>query len=273
MARNRMTLLKIVQLTLDALGSTPVNSISDSVEATQIAEEARVTYYDLMDRDEWPHLIGTIQLESVSDSNRPNYLKIPQDVTRIHDVRYEATQLGDPSTTDRQIEYLTPKGFLNLVQKSRGSNQDNVIQVTDFGGFDYYVIDDTPPMYWTSFDDEHVVFDSYDSAQEVTMSGSKSTIRAKILSDWTTADGFIPDMPDNMFGTFLAEVRASAHMFLKQTPSPKDEQRARRGIAKLRRQAAKVSEYDGRARYGRKRYRTYGSQDGVRGSINAALWP
>lgn len=268
-----MTLLKIVQLTLDALGSTQVNSISGSIEATQIAEEARVTYYDLMDRDEWPHLLGTIQLESVGDATRPNYLKIPEDVSRIHDVRYEATQTGDPAVTTRQIRYMTPKEFLNLVQKSRGSNQSNVIQVTDFGGFDYYVVNDAPPMFWTSFDDEHVVFDSYDSDQESTMSGSKSTIRAKIISDWSTTDGFIPDMPDNMFGTFLAEVRASAYMFLKQMPSMKDEQRARRGIAKLRRQAAKVSENDGRARYGRKRFRVYGSQDGVRGSINAALWP
>ena len=50
MARNRLTLLEVVQKVLDAMNYDSVNSISDTVLATQIAEEAENVYFDPMDR-------------------------------------------------------------------------------------------------------------------------------------------------------------------------------------------------------------------------------
>ena len=268
MARNRLTLLEIVQSTLDKLGSDSVNSISDTSESTIIAEEAKHTYYELMDRDEWPHLVVNRQLEAVADTNTPNYLKIPKDVSRIDDFRYEIKEQSDTNKYYRQIHYKNTEDFLQYVHQ-RNTDEPNVIQVSDITtGIPLWIIDDEPPCFWTSFDDEHIVTDSYDKDVDSTLQQSKSIIRAKVTPTWSSTDTFIPDMPDQMFSTYLAEVAAAAFTYLRQEVSPKDEQRARRGLSKLRRQAGKVNERDPRAKFGRTSGRTHAP-----GSNPGELWP
>jgi hypothetical protein len=272
MARNRLNLLTIVQRVLDSLGSDQVNSISDTVESQQIANEAMTVYYELMDRDEWPHLIQNRQLQAVSNSSYPNYLEIPEDVVEIRDFRYEVTESGDTNREFRTIQHMEPNEFLDYVHR-RNSSDTNIETVQDFGGFDLWIVNDEPPRYWTTFDDQYVVTDAWDSDVDSTLQQSKSIIRAKTMPAWTNSDTFIPDMPDDMFSTFLAELTSAVFVYLKGTQSPKDEQRARRGMSNLRRNAGKFNERNRKADYGRKRGRIYGSLDGSRGSIEAQYWP
>lgn len=271
MARNRMTLLEIVQHTLSAMNHDSVNSISDTIESAQIADQARVVYYELMDRDDWPHLIKLMPLEAVSDTSRPNFLKIPEDVVRIDSVRYEVTQSGDSNRTFDWIHYLAPDEFVEHVHNRSSSNSD-VTVVQNFEGVPLFIVNDERPRYWTTFDDEYLVFDAYDSAVDTTMQSSKSLILAKEIPGWTESDTFIPDMPDQMFSVFLAEVTAAAFTYWKQGTSIKDEARAARGISRLRKDARKVDEHRNKARYGRPRPQHYPrSEDGRRGSIRASL--
>lgn len=272
MARNRMTLLQIVQRVLDALGSDSVSGITETIEAQRISEEARITYYELMERDEWPHLVQLLQLEALGDTDYPNYLKIPQNVTRITNFKYETTEADEDQREFTTLCYLAPQAFLDYVQK-RNSDDDNVITVTDPSLVDMFIINDQPPMYYTTFDDEYIVTDAYDSEIENTLQATRSVVMAKIMPNWEVSNDFVPDMPDQMFSTYVAEVTAACFTYLKQSQSPKDEMRARRGLAKLRRWATKVDEKDTKARFGRKQGRQYGSMDGTRGSINAQYWP
>jgi len=271
MARNRLTLLEIVQRCLDAMNHDSVNSIEDTIESRQIAEEARVVYYDLMDRETWKHLIQLMQLEDVLDTDTPNYLKIPTNVAHITNVRYETTLSTDDFRTFTEIEYLEPEDFLDLVY-TRRTDEDNVVTVENDNGVPMFILDDVAPTYWTTFDDEYIVFDSYDSDVDTSyMQASKSLVRAKVIPTWTAEDSFVPDMPDQLFSTYIAEVTAAAFTYWKQGTSPKDEIRAARGISRLRRTARKTNERLDKARYGRKRPRTLsGSNNGTRGSIIAA---
>lgn len=272
MARNRMTLLQIVQRVLDALGSDSVSGISETIEAQRIAEEARVTYYELMERDEWPHLIQLTQLDALGDTDKPNYLRIPENVVRIHDFKYETTEADDDQREFTRLCFMEPAAFLHHVQ-TRNSDDTNVETITDFSSVDLFILNDQPPMYYTTFDDEYIITDAYDLEVENTLEASKSVVMAKIMPDWTSDDAFVPDMPDQMFTTYVAELTSACSMYLKQAASPKDEMRARRGIAKLRRMSAKLDEHNTKARFGRKQGRSYGSMDGTRGSINAQYWP
>jgi len=272
MARNRMTLLEIVQRCLDAMNHDSVDSITDTIESRQIAEEARVVYYDLMDRETWKHLIKLIPLEAVEDATRPNFLKIPDNVAHITDVRYETTTTEDPNRIFTEITFLEPEDFLDLVY-TRRTDESNVMTVPNYDDVPMFILDDQAPTYWTTFDDEYIVFDSYDSDMDASyLDASKSLVRAKVIPTWTESDSFVPDMPDQLFSTYLAEVTASAFTYWKQGTSVKDEQRAARGISRLRRSARKTNEQDGKARYGRKRPRTIlFSSDGTKGSIIAGL--
>lgn len=269
MARNRSTLLEMTQRVLDAMNHDNVNSISDTIESTQIAKEARTVYYELMDRDDWPHLLQAIPLESVSDTSKPNFLKIPEEVTRIDVIRYETTQSTDTARSFDVIEYLKPNEFLEHVLQNR-SDQDNVTTVTNSNNVPMFIRNDTRPYYWTTFDDEYIIFDAYDSAVDDTMQASKSIVQGKVIPTWTHSDSFVPDLPDHMFSLMLAELTAAAFTYWKQGASVKDEARAARHISRLRKDAEKTNEKDNQVHYGRPKRYLGRSADGVKGSIRAS---
>jgi hypothetical protein len=244
-----------------------VNSINDTVESRQIAEEARVTYYDLMDRDDWPHLMQHVQLEGVANLNRPNYMRIPQNVVRIDDLRYESTKDGDTKRSFNPVMFLHPSEFIDFTM-TRLSNESNIITVVNTNSIPMFIQNNKAPEYWTTFDDEYVVFDSYDKEVDTTMHSMRSLVLAKVIPVWQSSDSFVPDMPDQMFSVFLAEVTAASFTYWKQGASPKDEQRAARGISRLRFEARKVDEHNEKARYGRKRTGFAGtSRSGDSGSV------
>ncbi len=266
-ARNRLSLLEVVQRTLNAMNHDSVNSINDTVESRQIAEEARTTYYDLMDRDDWPHLMQHVQLEGLASLTRPNYMRIPQNVVRIDDLRYEATEKDAAKRNFSSVMYLHPSEFLDMVF-SRSSSDSNVITVVNTNNIPMFIQNNKAPEYWTTFDDELVVFDSYNKEVDTTMHSNRSLVLAKVIPQWQSSDSFIPDMPDQMFSVFLAEVTAAAFTYWKQGASPKDEQRAARGISRLRIEARKVDEHNEKTKYGRQRTGFAGSsRSGDSGSI------
>lgn len=272
MARNRLTLLELTQRVLDAMNHDNVNSISDTIESTQIAKEAKHVYYELMDRDDWPHLMKIINLEALADTSKPNYLRIPTDVVRIDEIKYEVTQSGDTNRTFDKIDYLSPNDFMYRVL-NRNSSESDVTTVTNDDGVPMFILNDERPYYWTTFDDDYIVFDSYDSAVDTTLQASKSIAHVKEIPPWTHSDTFVPDMPDHMFSTFVAEVTAAAFQYWKQGTSVRDEARAARGISRLRKDAEKHNERQRKVEYGRQRpWATNGfSADGTRGSIRAGL--
>lgn len=270
MARNRLTLLQIVQEVLSKMNHDNVNSISDTIESSQIALEAKTLYYDFMDRDDWPHLITLRNLNSVSDTDRPNFLQIPEEVTRIDEIKYENTLSTDTSRHFRVIHYLEPHDFLECLF-TRNTSNSNVQTVTN-NGVDLFILDDTPPTYWTTFDDEYIVFDSYDSTLDTTLQGSKSLTLVKQIPEWSETDTFVPDMPDHMFSVFVAELTSAAFTYWKQGVSPKDEQRAARGISRLRRDSRRANVTERKADFGRRRNSSYvRSESGEKGSIRQSL--
>ncbi len=253
MSNGKFTLLQVVQKTLEALGSDEINSISDSVESTQIAEIAQDAYYELMNQSEWPHLFNLQQLESIADADHPNYLRIPDAVVRIDQIKYDNTDpLGAaPLLIDiRDVEWLEPELFLDMTQ-ARNTERDDVATITDFSGVRYHILDEVFPDWWTSFDDEFVVFDAFDSGVESTLQGNKSQALVKNLPDFVIADATVADIPAHMFQMWIAEVKATASLYMRQEISPKDEQRARRGLAVSRRDKSRTENDDGKVKFGR----------------------
>jgi len=271
MARNRLTLLEIVQRTLDVMNHDSVNTITKTIESNQISREARNVYYEMMDRDDWPHLLKALPLEALADTTRPNFLKIPEDVTRIDKIRYETTQSTDTARSFDIVDYLAPGDFLELVLKRR-SDESNVITVSNHEGVPMFIINDQRPRFWTTFDDDFIIFDAYDSGVDTTLQSSKSIVHVKEIPPWTTSDTFVPDLPDHMFSLYISEVTAAAFTYWKQSVSPKDELRAARGISRLRKDAEKHNERRTKADFGRRRVSSSRvGFDGTDGSIRAAL--
>jgi hypothetical protein len=229
-----MTLLEIVQSVLNSMDSDSVNDIADTVESRQVSEVAKEVYYELMSYNDWDHLYKWMELESVSDLTRPNYLRIPDAVGRLDYLKYEVTRPEDTRRVISELCYKSVKDFISIVH-NRVSTDSNIQTVTNENGVEMFIFNDRPPTYWTSFDNTHVVTDAYNSLQDNTMIGSKSSAWCRVSPVWVPNNLFTPDIPTEFFPAYLAEVKSTCHLYFKQQVSEKDEQKARRGLAHVRR--------------------------------------
>jgi len=251
----KLSLLKVVQKTLEALGSDEVNSIGDTPEAEQIAQIAEDSYYDILNQHEWPWLMQVTTLESVADADLPTYLRIPDEVVRIDQFKYYKTDETDVDVGDlalsNEVCWLKPTTFLNYVQQ-RNTQSDNVdVMLTD-EGVRIPILTDTRPTYWTSFDDKYVVCDAFNSDIESTLEGNRSQVLVKRIVDFEMEDSFTPDAPIHFFQAWLHDVIATAFQYLRQEAAPQAERKSRRGLAVLRREASRTSQDDGKVRFGRR---------------------
>ena len=218
-----MTLLSIVQDILSDLDSDEVNSISDTVEALQVAQIVQTTYFNIIDGKDWPHLYQFFQLEASGLPTKPTHMRLPDNAVYLSYLKYNKKGAGDSYNKLVDINYKTPQEFMKLLD-ARHSDASNVISVTDDTGVLLNIINNTPPTYYTSFDNEHVVFDSYDVSVDHTLMSSKTQAYGKVYPTWTMEDLFVPDLPVQSFSYLLNEAKSVAFVALKQAPNPKAEQ-------------------------------------------------
>lgn len=223
----------MTQSILSSMDSDDVNSINDTEESLQVAQIIEDTYFEMMSQKDWPHLKLMMELESVSDSTRPNFLRIPDQVSEIRTIKYDATEPAETNSSIINIRYLHPEEFLSLTH-TRTTSATNVITVTTTDGIPMFIFDDKEPIWWTSFDDELIIFDAYVKTTETTLQGSKSIVFAVKTPIFTQSDTFTPDLPEKMFPLLLAEAKRAAHLYLKQQDSPMDAKRALRGRNRMK---------------------------------------
>jgi hypothetical protein len=220
----KMTLLEIVQNILSAIDGDDVNSISDTTESLQVATIVQETFDEMFGGLSIPEHKRFIQLASLADPSRPNYLKMVDSIQSIQWVKY---QDSDNENQMKEIKYLTPDDFIGILL-SQGVNTDIPYTFNSTTGPVFPVLTDKTPTYYTSFDDVHLVFDSYNSAVDTTIQSSKTIVYGQIIPEFLQEDDFIPWIDSNLFPLLLAESKATAFINLKQVSSSKEEQRSRR---------------------------------------------
>lgn len=221
----KFTLLEMTQDILNDLDSDEVNSINDTIESQQVAQIIKTSYYAMLGNRNWPHTRRVTQLDASGDLTKPNYLKVPADWKEMESFSYDKAKLGAGTIDFREVKYKEPDDFLRFVS-FRNSSNANVSTISDFSGVKLLIINDTAPTYWTSFDDQYVVTDSYDVAVDSTLQKSKTQCIAYIEPGWTLSDTFIPDLPTEAFIALLEESKSAASLKLKQAADQKAEQRS-----------------------------------------------
>ena len=218
-----MTLLEMTQDILSDMDSDEVNSINDSVESLQVAQIIKTTYYNIIDGRDYDFLYELFQLDASGTSSRPTHMKLPENIIDLKYIKYNCKTLTDTKDKYLKIKYLMPEDFMEVVDK-RDSSKSNVTVVTDPTGISINVMNDKAPEYFTSFDDENLVFDSYDSEVDTTLQNNKTQCHGKRSVAFTLLDSFTPDLPVQMFSYLLAEAKSTAFVTLKQMPNAKAEQ-------------------------------------------------
>ena len=247
----KLTLLEIVTDILNDLDSDEVNSINDTVESLQIAQIVKTTYNNIIDGKHWPHLYELFQFEDLSATAKPNYLKIPATIISIEWIKYNVRKITDTKDKFTDIIYKAPFDFVELVN-SRDSSLSTIQVVSDFSGVTLNIQNDKAPQFYTSFDDQYILFDSFDSGVDTTVMASKSSGWGRREATFTISDTFIPDLPTQMFSYLLAESKSAAFSVMKQALNAKAEQNSKTQRYRMSQDAWRITKGIQYPDYGRK---------------------
>jgi hypothetical protein len=216
----KKTLLQIVQDILTAMDSEEVNSISETIEADQIAGICELVYFELVNSRDIPEHGELIKLTAASDSAYPTHFHFPANVDKLKCIWYT-----NNDGKYYEVDWMEPLDFLNRID---GIESDYDTVADKNGGTSLRIKNNSIPKFYTSFDDNWLVFDSYDSTKDTTLQESKVRTWGNKLPSFSKSNSFIPDLDANMFPYYIAECTSRSMSLLKGAPDPKVEQAARR---------------------------------------------
>lgn len=222
----KKTLLDLTQSILNDMNGDEVNSISDTLESQQVAQVIRDTYDEIISSRTWPHLNQLISL-TPQGSARPTHMDLAESWVYIDIIKYNTRDADATRDTYDGLTYMTPAQFLDHVN-ARNSSASDVTTVSDPSGVDLFILNDARPLFWTSFDDEVLVFDAYDTGVDTNLQESKFQCWGNVEPTWTHLDAFTPDLPAKAFAYLLAEAKSVAFNALMQAGNQKAEQQSRR---------------------------------------------
>lgn len=239
----KTTLLELVQSILSDMDSEPVNSISDSIEAEQIASVIEDTYFNFITTREIPEHRRLIKLTSLSNSAKPTHFEYVG--RQLYWVRYNIHESS--GTNYKEIKYIEPGDFL-----TRNTGTSNITTVYDVAaGTNLLIVNNKMPSVYTSFDDEHIVMDAYKSSVESTLQSAKTQAYGIVTPTFTISDSFEPDIDESLIPYLLAESKSVCFSLFKSGSDPKVEQAARRLKSFVTKDLYRTKQENVRNRYGR----------------------
>ena len=237
---SKKTLLSIVQEIANDIDTDIVNSISDTFESMQIAEIVRSTYQAIMSNRNWPHTRKLIRITPSADSTKPNIMTIDEPIKELISVYYNKARNGETRLLFQPVKWIEPDDMLRRMY-NLNTDETNVSTIDGGNGQTWIIRNDLPPKYFTTFDDNTLVFDSYDSSVDTTLQASKIQVRAYVVPSFSLVDDFIPDLPEEAFTYLIEEAKSKAALKIAQKPDEKAEQESRRQNQWLSRKAWRVA--------------------------------
>lgn len=248
-----MTLLEAVQICLQSSGSFEIQGIFDTDESERTAYLAREVYDIISDKShELQHQMYSGTLEGLGDVNRPNYLRVPDDVLSVKDCTIRYMVGIDNYGEYKTLSYLSNQAFLDYVQ-TRNINLPDTTLVSDPGGAKYVIKTNTNPRYWTSFDGTHVAFDSYDSSRENTLLENRSLIIGEKSVTFLLEDDFEIPLPKHLISGYKDVLKNEYYEQIIEEAKPSIARRANVFLAKLQQSNRRIGEKQrNKPRYGRR---------------------
>jgi len=187
----KLTYLQIVQRVLSAIDADNVTSFSDTEEAEQVAELVQTVYNELSAEFPWFHKRGIIQLELTATAN---IMRVPAAVDNLmSDILYYS---------DQEVRWVDPREMQHMLAK-----RDKTLSNVDANG----AMTDRDPKYWSSYNDDEVILDSYDGS----LVSSNTAIYAASGPAALTTETQVPDLPVILHSTLLYGVLEEAYRTLK----------------------------------------------------------
>lgn len=227
------TLLEIVQDLLSDMDADEVNAISDTLEAMQVATVVRNAYRSIVEEYDLQAVETAFQLTASGTTARPTHMTVPSSVFQVNTVRYNCAGSGAGSPAYREIPYVTPSEFLDLVSNndSDGATYEDVTDPES--NFVLSICNNRAPGVYTSFDGgDTLVFDAYDNTVDSTLQTSKTQCIGQKRNDIAIDDDTLVDLPETMHQLLYNEARELCFELFKDGAPRKVNETAR--ISRMR---------------------------------------
>jgi hypothetical protein len=251
----RLTLLELVQQTLAALDSDEVTSYDDTPESYQVALLIRQAYYDLATELGLPEHESLFRLTETSAST-PTLMSIPSTVTRFDSVKYDNKETGDTVSNLVNCTYVT---FDEFMERQAGLKDHTGVEeysiTSNSQTFPVLCLNDRFPTYYTTFDDNQIVFDSYNSDEDTYLKSAKTMCYGSVYPAFTLSNSFAPNLDPTQFSYFVNKVKTRAFIELKQQVNQEaisETGKQKIVVQKRQRKVTREPEVFRVARYGRK---------------------
>jgi hypothetical protein len=248
------TLLDVVQGILSKLDSDTVNSISDTVEADQIADLVRQTYFDIIDEYQLPGQRQLCNLEALSTTAKPNMLKLPENTQSLIHWQYDVREADQDPLRYVEIDYMAPADFLRMTNQRNSLDTTNY-QVVEVAVNVPIIVDITcGPRHWTTFDDNYIVTDNVNKQLEATLQASKTQALIEKRLPFTKADDFVFNLPQNLESLLYRTAENEAYAIYKQAVNPKLEQKEDRLRVRAQRNRHRTQQHENNTIFGSPNY-------------------
>jgi hypothetical protein len=235
------SLLEIVQDLLSDMDADEVNSISDTLEAQQVATVVRNVYRGIVEEYDLQSIECAFQLEASTSSARPTHMTVPSSVFNVTRIRYNTAGSGAASPAYTEIPYTTPSDFLDLTSNN-DSDAADYQDVTDPGsGFVLSICNNRAPSVWTTFDGgTTLIFDAFNSSVDSTLQSSKTQCIGDKRNDLTITDAALVELPETMHQLLYNEAREICFELYKDGAPRKINETARISRMKAKERKNKV---------------------------------
>jgi len=256
----KYTLLEIVQQILSSMDSDEVSSINDTVESYQVALLVKSVFYDIATDLNLPEHQGLFELDASGDNLKPTLMTLPTTVTRLDEIKYDNKATADNYKDYKDVEYMPWPEFFRMQAALRDESITTVGQMSvthNAETFEVLYRNDRHPLFWTTFDDYQIIFDSYNSEEDTTLQKSKTMCQGALYPTFSLTDNAYPDIDPTQFSYLVNKCKTRAFAELKQMANPESNAETRRQKIILqkrmrRTQGKQFGEIDKIARYGRK---------------------
>lgn len=249
------TVLQMVQIILNDMDSEPVNQLSDTLEAEQIASVLAEAYYDIISTREVPEHRELLKLTPASDSEYPTEFIYEDNVTKITNVWYDVQEnvvSTNAARVYKELYWCEPLDFLHKIDgmSVADTNYDTVLERSS--GTTLRIRNNQHPSFYTSFDNKRIICDSYHSLYDDTLQSSKVRAYGVVQPVFNQHDpNHVIDLDPAHTQYLLKEATARCFDLFKGGVTPKLEQSVKRVKNHLRNDRYRTVRPNIRNKYGR----------------------
>jgi hypothetical protein len=225
----KYTLLEMTQQILRSMSGDEVTSITDTAESEAIAHIIKENFFNITGLMDLPEHYDLFELVATNSTTK-TLMTRPTDVLGITWIKYNHIDTGETNNNYQMIEWLDLDTFLYRME-SLNVDADNIATYSLTIGtstFDVKYLNDKQPQYYTTWDDNYILFDSIDIAVDTSnLVANKTLAYGHKAPTFSLTDGATPDLDATQFQLLLNESKSQAFLELRQQANPKAEQKVK----------------------------------------------